>query len=138
LFQDDQPQPLKTKTGKLISMLYSLEVNDLITYGALAMSPDRYADVLMRHFDQLLEEEAESGEVMCIPLYAYLVSQSHRIKAFEPALAYICSYKDDVWYTTAVEITDRHRTRYWDATLADIAGLGLTRLSTAFDQIVEG
>jgi peptidoglycan/xylan/chitin deacetylase (PgdA/CDA1 family) len=137
LFQDDQPQPLKTKTGKLISMPYSLEVNDVITYGALAMSPDRYADVLMRHFDQLLEEGAQSGTVMCIPLHAYLVSQSHRIKAFERALTHICSYTDDVWYTTAAEIAGHYRTHYWDTTLDDIAGRGLTRPGTGFDQMVE-
>ncbi|MGX1803153.1 polysaccharide deacetylase family protein, partial [Brevundimonas naejangsanensis] len=39
LFQDDQPQPVKTASGKLISLPYSLEVNDVITYGALGMSP---------------------------------------------------------------------------------------------------
>ncbi|MDP1165578.1 hypothetical protein, partial [Klebsiella pneumoniae] len=34
LFQDDQPQPVKTASGKRISLPYSLEVNDVITYGA--------------------------------------------------------------------------------------------------------
>jgi allantoinase len=135
LFQDDQPQPIKTKTGKLISMPYSLEVNDVITYGAMAMSPDRYADVLMRHFDQLLEEGAESGTVMCIPLHAYLVSQSHRIKAFERALAYICSHQDEVWYTTAIEIADYFRTHHWDSTLSDIAARGQARGGTGFDRL---
>jgi len=58
LFQDDQPQPLKTRAGRLISMPYSLEVNDVIAYGSLGMAPARYADVLKRHFDQLLDRVA--------------------------------------------------------------------------------
>lgn len=70
LFQDDQPQPIKTKTGKLVSMPYSLEVNDVITYSVQGWSPQRYTDLLIRHFDQLLEEGAQSGTVMARPAIA--------------------------------------------------------------------
>ncbi|WP_091737568.1 polysaccharide deacetylase family protein [Phenylobacterium immobile] len=132
LFQDDQPQPLKTTTGKLMSMPYSLEVNDVITYGQLAMTPDRYADVLIRHFDQLLEEGADSGTVMCIPLHAYLVSQSHRITPFERALKHIMSHTDDVWFTTAAEIAGYYRETYWDQSLADIRRRGLEKPGVGF------
>ncbi|MEM9168856.1 MAG: polysaccharide deacetylase family protein [Pseudomonadota bacterium] len=133
LFQDDQPQPLKTKSGKLASLPYSLEVNDVITYGALAMTPTRYADVLKRHFDQLLEEGAESGTVMCIPLHAYLVSQPHRVRAFEDALRHVTAHKEDVWFATGAEIAGYFRETYWDAALADIDRRGMTRPGTGFD-----
>ena len=132
LFQDDQPQPIKTKSGKLISMPYSLEVNDVITYGALAMTPTRYADILKRHFDQLLEEGEESGTVMCIPLHAYLVSQPHRIRPFEEALTHIAAHKNDVWITTAAEIAGYYRDNYWDQALNDIDRRGLSRPGTGF------
>jgi peptidoglycan/xylan/chitin deacetylase (PgdA/CDA1 family) len=134
LFQDDQPQPLKTKGGRLISMPYSLEVNDVITYGALAMDPWRYAEVLKRHFDQLLEEGERSGTVMCIPLHAYLVSQPHRIRAFEDALKHILDHSADVWFATAAEIAQVYREQYWDQTIADIAGRGLATGGTGFGQ----
>jgi peptidoglycan/xylan/chitin deacetylase (PgdA/CDA1 family) len=133
LFQDDQPQPIKTRTGRLMSMPYSLEVNDVITYGALAMTPWRYADVLRRHFDQLLEEGERSGVVMCIPLHAYLVSQSHRIRPFEVALQHIMDHADDVWVTTASEIADHYRKTAWDQTVGDIARRGLATGGTGFD-----
>jgi peptidoglycan/xylan/chitin deacetylase (PgdA/CDA1 family) len=132
LFQDDQPQPIKTKTGKLMSMPYSLEVNDVITYGALAMSPWRYADILKRHFDQLLEEGANTGTVMCIPLHAYLVAQPHRLGAFEAALAHITGHADDVWFATAVEIAAHFRENAWDNAVADVARRGLNRDGTGF------
>ena len=134
LFQDDQPQPLKTKSGKLISMPYSLEVNDVITYGALAMTPDRYTDILIRHFDQLLLESEESGAVMCIPLHAYLVSQPHRIRPFEKALKHIAAHKDDVWITTGSEIARYYRENYWNQTLNDIAARGLAQPGTGFER----
>jgi peptidoglycan/xylan/chitin deacetylase (PgdA/CDA1 family) len=133
LFQDDQPQPIKTRTGQLMSMPYSLEVNDVITYGALAMTPWRYADVLRRHFDQLLLEGERSGVVMCIPLHAYLVSQSHRIRPFEVALQHIMDHADEVWVTTGTEIADHYRKTAWDQTLGDIARRGLATGGTGFD-----
>jgi peptidoglycan/xylan/chitin deacetylase (PgdA/CDA1 family) len=132
LFQDDQPQPLKTRTGKLISMPYSLEVNDVIAYGVMAMSPWRYADVLKRHFDQLLIEGERSGTVMCIPLHAYLVSQAHRIGPFESALKHIHDHGADVWFATAVEIAAHFRDHYWDGAVSDIARRGLQRPGTGF------
>lgn len=124
LFQDDQPQPVKTASGKLISLPYSLEVNDVITYGALGMSPARYTDILKRHFDQLLEEGEQSGTVMCIPLHAYLVSQPHRIGPFEEALKHIMGHADDVWFATGAEIAGYYRDHCWDQTQADIAARG--------------
>ncbi|WP_429911316.1 polysaccharide deacetylase family protein [Glycocaulis sp.] len=133
LFQDDQPQPLKTRSGKLVSMPYSLEVNDVITYGALAMTPTRYADVLKRHFDQLLAEGTQSGTVMCIPLHAYLVAQAHRIGPFEDALAHITAHKDEVWFATAAEIAGHFRENYWEQSLADIEAKGCKRAGTGFD-----
>ena len=132
LFQDDQPQPLKTRQGKVVSMPYSLEVNDVITYGALAMDPWRYADILKRHFDQLLEEGATSGTVMCIPLHAYLVGQSHRIRPFEAALKHIADHADDVWIATAAEIAGHYREAHWDGTLGDIRRRGLERPGFGF------
>lgn len=132
LFQDDQPQPIKTKTGKLVSMPYSLEVNDVITYSVMGYTPDQYTDILKRHFDQLLEEGEQSGTVMCIPLHAYLVSQPHRLRCFEEALKHIASHSDDVWITTGQEIAEFFRESYWDQSMADIQGRGVARGGTGF------
>ncbi len=132
LFQDDQPQPLKTRTGKLVSMPYSLEVNDVITYSVQGWSPQRYTDILIRHFDQLLEEGEESGTVMCIPLHAYLVSQPHRLRVFEDALKHIAAHRDDIWITTGAEIAEHFREHYWDQSLADIKVRGVTTGGTGF------
>jgi hypothetical protein len=104
----------------------------VITYGARGMNPWRYADVLKRHFDQLLEEGQRLGTVMCIPLHAYLVSQSHRIRPFEAALKHIASHADDVWMTTASEIAEYYRGACWDQSARDIARRGLATGGTGF------
>ncbi|MCG8442739.1 MAG: polysaccharide deacetylase, partial [Caulobacterales bacterium] len=132
LFQDDQPQPIKTTSGKLISMPYSLEVNDVIVYNSYAQSPRAYTDILKRHFDQLLEEGARSGTVMCIPLHAFLVGQPHRIGPFREALEYITGHRDDVWVTTAKEIAAHYREHCWDSAMADIKDRGFAAGGTGF------
>lgn len=124
LFQDDQPQPIKTKKGRLISMPYSLEINDHYAYNVFGQSPEQYTDVLKRQFDTLLEEGEGSGTVMCIPLHAYLVGRAHRIGPFEEMLKYLDQNRDDVWVTRACDIADHFLTHCYDDVVNDIASKG--------------
>ncbi|RFB05112.1 polysaccharide deacetylase family protein [Parvularcula marina] len=124
LFHDDQPLPVKVKNGRLISMPYSLEVNDHYAYNVFGFSPEQYTDLLKRHFDTLLEEGADSGTVMCVPLHAYLVGRAHRIDPFRKALEYFASHSDDVWLTTAAEISDFYLANYYDEFDAHIRAHG--------------
>ena len=120
LFCDDQPQPVKVHKGRFISIPYSLEMNDIIVYNVHLQAPRRYAELLKANFDQLYEEGAESGTVMCIPLHAYAVGTPHRIGAFAEALEYITGH-DDVWVTTGREIADWYYQHHYDEAVAAIA-----------------
>lgn len=119
LFHDDQVTPVKTTTGQLCSVPYSLEFNDSIAFQVNQLPPRRYVDMLRRGFDQLYKEGAQSGTVMCIPLHAYLISHPYRLECFEEIFDYITSH-DDVWVTTAKEIAEYWTEHYRDAALADI------------------
>jgi allantoinase len=114
LFHDDQPGPVRVRNGRLTSIPYSLEMNDVIVYNVNLVQPRRYADILKRQFDRLYEEGASSGTVMCIPLHPYLVGHPYRIRAFEEALAYITGH-DQVWLATGREIAAYFREHYQDA-----------------------
>jgi hypothetical protein len=70
---------------------------------------------------------------MCIPLHAYLVGQSHRLRPFEAALAHITAHGADVWLATASEIAAHYRETAWDGAVADVARRGLARGGTGFD-----
>jgi allantoinase len=105
LYHDDQPQRVKTKSGDLISMPYSLEVNDHYGFFVYNMSPRDYADTLVRQYRRLA---GEGGTVMCIPLHAYLIGQPHRIGPFEEALREIAA-DGRGWLTTARAIADAWR-----------------------------
>lgn len=107
LYHDDQPTEIATKTGRLISMPYSLEVNDHYGFFVYNMSGRDYADALRRQFDRLAEEGERSGTVMCIPLHAYLIGQPHRIGPFERVLEHIAA-DGRAWITTAGAIADAY------------------------------
>ncbi len=113
LFHDDQPGAVKVKNGRLISVPYSLEMNDVIVYNVNLVSPRRYADILKRQFDRLYKEGEKSGTVMCIPLHPYLVGQPYRMAAFEEALSYITGH-EKVWLATGREIAKHFNDHYYD------------------------
>lgn len=108
LYHDDQVQEVKVRSGRLASIPYSLEVNDHYGFFIYNMSPREYADTLIRQFERLAEEGQRSGTVMCIPLHAYLIGQSHRIGQFERVLEHIAADRR-VWIARAGEIIDAWR-----------------------------
>ena len=62
-FADDQPFPINVKSGRLISVPYTLEINDPPFFG-VAFEADQFADALKRQFDVLYQEGEQSGRVM--------------------------------------------------------------------------
>ena len=123
LFHDDQPGPVKVRQGKLVSVPYSLEMNDAIAFNVSLMSARRYGDILRRQFDRLFEEGRESGTVMCIPLHPYLIGLPYRLKAFEDALRYITGH-DKVWLATGREIARYFLDHYYDEFVAASEPIG--------------
>jgi allantoinase len=120
LFHDDQPQPVNVSEGRLISMPYSLEINDHFIFNVYGRSAQQYADILKAQLDQLLEEGADSGTVMCIPLHAYLIGRAHRIGPFADLLRHIAGLGDDIWITTATEIAEHYMKNCYDTASEDI------------------
>lgn len=119
LFHDDQPTPVRTRTGRLISIPYSLELNDHIAFNVQHVTPRRYVEVIKACFDRLYAEGAESGTVMCIPLHAYLIGQPYRLDPFIEALEYVTGH-DGVWVTTGREIAEHWRHHHYDVACAAI------------------
>ena len=121
-FHDDQPLPLNVRSGKLISIPYSLEVNDPPLLVWRHTSPKKYFETLTAHFDRLYAEGAQNGTVMSIPVHPYVLGQPHRLEAFSEVLSYITSHKK-VWLATGREIAnwyiDHHldEVREWMRTL---------------------
>ena len=114
LFHDDQPMPVKTRSAnRLVSVPYMMECNDVPVLNFKNISPRNYLEIIKNHFDQLYEEGAESGTVMCLPLHPYLIGQPHRLHILDEALKYVTSH-DDVWLATGREIASWYEQNHYD------------------------
>ncbi|MBI4184553.1 MAG: polysaccharide deacetylase family protein [Proteobacteria bacterium] len=118
---DDQPVPIKVKSGRLISVPYTFEINDghvLRTY----CEGEYFSRIIKAQFDTLYREGAESGRVMCIALHPFLIGQPHRIQHLDDALRHILSH-EGVWLTTADEIAEYYLAHYYDQAAGHAARL---------------
>ena len=120
LFHDDQPIPLTVPKGKMISMPYSVELNDFTLFNGSRITPRRFIEIQKAFFDQLLEEAEEQGSVMCIPIHPFLIGRPFRIDAFAEILEYITSH-NEVWITTSREIANYYFEHHYDKAVESIA-----------------
>lgn len=100
---DDQPYPMKVKKGRLLSLPYSVEINDLPAFTRFNLTPTEFEQNIRDQFDVLYEEGAASGRVMAIALHPYLTGQAFRIGYLERSLQYIKGHSA-VWFATGEEI----------------------------------
>jgi len=103
-FHDDQPTPIRVRSGRLISLPYTVELNDSHVLTG-AMEGEEFARAARDMFDTLYEEGAESGRVMCLALHPFVMGRPHRIRHLANTLDYILSH-DGVWATTGAEMAD--------------------------------
>jgi allantoinase len=108
---DEQPYAMKVKSGSMISMPYSIEINDIPAFLEMKQSPEDFGRMICDQFDVLYEDAAKTGRVMSICLHPFLIGHAFRSKYFDRALAHIRS-RQDVWITTGGEIADYYKANY--------------------------
>ena len=102
---DDQPVSIKTRSASMVSVPYTVEINDVVI-SAVQQQP---SDELLRRgrdqFDQLYLEGATIPRVMAISIHPYLTGVPHRIKYLAALYDYIASH-EGVLMCTGEEILD--------------------------------
>jgi peptidoglycan/xylan/chitin deacetylase (PgdA/CDA1 family) len=103
---DDQPAWLTTRTGRMLSIPYSQEINDSSTMvGRLANASD-FADMIVDQFDQLLADSAHQPVVMNVILHSFISGQPFRRRRLAQALAHITRHRNVIFATTPGGIAD--------------------------------
>jgi allantoinase len=105
---DDQPVPIKTKTGNIVSVPYSVEVNDVVISAVQHHASDELLRRGRDQFDQLYKEGATIPRIMAISIHPYLTGVPHRIKYLEALYDHILSH-EDVLMCTGEEILDIYK-----------------------------
>ncbi len=105
---DDQPTWMTTRAGRLLSIPYPQEANDIPSIIARKDGAQAFADLVLEDFRERLRQAARDGvpQVMGIALHPYVVGQPYRIRALRRALAAIAAHRDKVWITTAGGVLD--------------------------------
>jgi allantoinase len=113
MFHDDQPFPIRVRNGRLISMPYSVELND-VPIVSTAFEGDQFVTIVKRQFDRLYAEGRDSGRVMCLAVHPAVIGQPQRAKYLDAALTYLKSFPD-VWFATGRQIAEHYLATSYDA-----------------------
>ena len=110
---DDQPFPMRVKTGRMLSVPYSQELNDIPVFTRKGLTAEQFCDMIRDQFDVLYAEGEESGRVMAVALHPYLTGHPFRSKWLDKALEHITAH-DKVWLTTGGEIARWYYEHYYE------------------------
>jgi len=105
---DDQPVSLNTRAGSIVSVPYTVEINDVVMTAVQRMPSDEILRRGRDQFDRLYMEGAEIPRVMAISIHPYLTGVPHRIKYLEALYDYILGHEGVVMWTGA-EILDWYK-----------------------------
>lgn len=107
LYHDDQPTPVRVRSGTLFSLPYSMEINDSIAWRR-GQEAQAFAQKIRDEFDVLYAEGGAHGKVMNIAVHPFIMGQPHRIAYLAEALEYVLSH-GGVWCATGSEIIAHYR-----------------------------
>ena len=116
LYHDDQPTPIRVRSGRLVSIPYAMELNDGVMIGAGGQEGEDFLRSAIDTFDTLYAEGAVQPRVMCLALHPYIMGRPHRIGYLDKALAHIRRHAG-VWVATGAEMADWYLANHYDAAM---------------------
>jgi allantoinase len=105
---DDQPVWIPATPKPVLSVPYSVEINDIPMMLLQSHSANEFYERGVAQLDRLWQESATIPRVMAISVHPYITGAPHRIAVFERLLAYVKG-KPGVVIRTGAEINDWYR-----------------------------
>ena len=105
---DDEPTTIRTANGPLVTLPYTLELNDI----AMMVGQHHESAYLLHRaidqFDRLYLEGKDRAKIMALAVHPYISGQPHRIKYLEAIYDYVARF-DGVLHWNGAEILDWYR-----------------------------
>ncbi|HVY56639.1 MAG TPA: polysaccharide deacetylase family protein [Xanthobacteraceae bacterium] len=105
---DDEPSVIRTQKGPLVTLPYTVELNDI----PMMIVQHHQSDYLLRRsidqFDRLYAEGKDRAKIMAIAIHPYISGQPHRIKYLESIYEYVNRFPG-VLHWNGAEILDWYR-----------------------------
>ena len=107
MMNDDQPYLINTEYGDIVSIPYSIDMNDFTLLARMGFSTNQFLDAMKEELDVILSEAVASGSgrMMNVGLHPHVSGRAYRIRAVREFLEYANSL-DGVWFATREEIAE--------------------------------
>jgi hypothetical protein len=105
---DDQPVWIRTRKGRILSLPYPHEVNDIPMVVLHHGTAEAFADMIIANHDEMVRQSGKQSLVFGISLHAFIMGQPFRLGALRRAFAHIKKTGHDVWFTTTGAIADHY------------------------------
>jgi peptidoglycan/xylan/chitin deacetylase (PgdA/CDA1 family) len=105
---DDEPTEIRTVNGPLVTLPYTMELNDIPMMAVQHHESDYLLKRATDQFDRLYAEGQNRAKIMALAIHPYLSGQPHRIKYLEQIYDYVSRF-DGVLHWNGVEILDWYR-----------------------------
>jgi allantoinase len=105
---DDLPYDITVASGRLISVPYPIDLNDIVVFGLEHRPDDALLERGTRAFDRLYRESAAQAKILPIALHPWISGVPHRIDYLEELLRYVAA-APGVTFMSGGEIADWYR-----------------------------
>lgn len=97
---DDQPFWMRTRSGPILSVPYSLEVNDSPTLVFRQQSASDFEHMMIDQFDELRIQSRKWSLVCSLVIHPFIIGQPFRLRALRRTFEHIARERSEVWITT--------------------------------------
>ena len=105
---DDEPTVIKTTNGPLVTLPYTMELNDIPMMAVQHHESDYLLKRMIDQFDRLYAESAQRAKIVSLAIHPYLSGQPHRIKYLEAIYDYVKKF-EGVLFWNGAEILDWYK-----------------------------
>jgi allantoinase len=102
---DEEPTEIMTKSGRLVTLPYSIELNDITMMVVQRHEAAYWTRKCIDSFERLYEESATRTKIMAIAIHPYISGQPFRIKYHEAIYDHIAKF-EGVLHWNGEEILD--------------------------------
>jgi peptidoglycan/xylan/chitin deacetylase (PgdA/CDA1 family) len=89
---DDEPTTIRTEKGPLVTLPYTVELNDIPMMIVQHHESDYLLKRAIDQFDRLYEESADRAKIMSLAIHPYISGQPHRIKYLEKFYEHVAKH----------------------------------------------
>ena len=105
---DDQPFWMRTRSGPLLSVPYSIEVNDSPAMVFRQQGAAEFERMMVDQFDEMLLQSEKYPLVYTVVLHPFVIGQPYRLRALRRALAHVAAFREKLWITTPGEVAKHY------------------------------